>query len=226
MLSCGTNKVTRKRSVDTMVMNIFLNGVPKGSIDGPLNQICFDLQDAVHDEIRGYLVYQNSCWNFVGVNQYLAYPHNEHYQKLALILESPHKDEYSDGYIPLRPANGRTGSNINKKLSNRSFAYKLDTRFDYQVLIMNPIQIQCSCYHQFTNKGIPCTASNTRKVFRFLFNAKKCNLRADFILRLKKYNPNFVLNCSTSSLKPIIETAIQNALSHKSNAQDIHPSVW
>lgn len=207
-------------------MKIYLNGFLVGNVNGPLPQVSFNLQDAVQDEVRGYLVYQKSIWNFIGVDQYAAYPHIKNCKKLALILESPHKDEYSDNCVPLRPANGRTGNCINKKLSSRSFVKKLKPEFDYQVLIMNPIQVQCSCYHQFKAFGIDSTSQTTNAVFRALFNKKKGNLRDGFKQRIVLYKPDFVLNCSTCGAKDIVETAIKEAINQYSDCKDVHPSTW
>lgn len=207
-------------------MNILLDGCSIGSVNGPLCQVSFELQNAVQDEIRGYLVFQKGIWNFIGVNQYGAYQSKKQCKRLALILESPHKDEYSDNHVPLRPANGKTGNSINKKLSSRGFLHNLEIEFDYQVLIMNPIQVQCSCYHQFKIHGFVSTSQTTNKVFRCLFNKKKGNQRDGFIQRLVQYNPDFVLNCSTYGVKSIIETAINEALTHYSDGQDVHPSIW
>lgn len=207
-------------------MCISLNGSKIGSVDGPLDNVSFNLQDSVYDEVRGYLVWQNNSWNFIGAAQYNSYSYNKQCRKIALILESPHKDEYSENYVPLRPANGKTGNNINKKLSNRPYIIKFSQKYNYQILIMNPIQVQCSCYHQFKPHGIDSTSNITNKVFRCLFNRSKGNLRKDFISRLKQYEPDIVLNCSTYGAKSVVETAIKEAIERYSDHKDTHPSVW
>lgn len=207
-------------------MDIFLNGSFLKTVNGSLSQVSFNLQDSVQDEVRGYLVYQNSIWSFIGIFQYAVSMCKKQCKKLALILESPHKDEYSDSYVPLRPANGKTGNNINQKLSNRAFVRKLDKESDYQVLIMNPIQVQCSCYHQLRAVGRKSTPQTTNTVFRILFNKKNGNLRDGFKQRIVQYNPDFVLNCSTYGVKAVIETSIYEALNRHSGSKDVHPSVW
>ena len=148
-------------------------------------------------------------------------------KKLVIILESPHKDEYSTSFTPLRPANGKTGNSINTKLTSRNFKSKLITSCDYEVFLMNSIQFQCSCIHFIGNKS---NSKITKQIFRALFNKNNGNLRSDFISRIKNYNPDFVLNVCTSGLKTgIVKNAIKEVLPHiltNQYEEDIHPSVW
>ena len=76
---------------------------------GILNAIVnFANADKVLDEEKGYLYYDNNSlsWVFCGLDQIKP---NESIGTLGLVIESPHKSEYSILGIPLRPANGRTG---------------------------------------------------------------------------------------------------------------------
>ena len=107
-------------------MDVILNNSVVGQVNGPLQSVIFDTKDAVHDEIRGYLVYVNSNWSFVGPTQYSIQYNNETIKKLALVLESPHKDEYDNNFVPLRPANGKTGNSINTKICSRGFISNLN----------------------------------------------------------------------------------------------------
>ena len=118
-----------------------------------------------------------------------------------MILESPHKNEYTNGYIPIGIAQGKTGNNINIKLINRSrLISNLNANTIYEVNLMNPIQYQCSCYNEF-NGLVPipnnnlinhkCSRSNTDKVFRSLFSIKK-TLYIDFINSFKEATLGFV----------------------------------
>lgn len=193
---------------------------------GPIRQVSFYTRDVVCDEKRGILVFSGTTWSFLGLNQYAAYMGKKKMHKLALILESPHKDEYDNNFVPLRPANGKTGIKINTKLNRRPFITQLSSNADYEVYIMNPVQLQCSCYYQFQQNNIKCTTSNTQKVFRRLFNATNKRLRHDFIQRLQSYGPDFVINCTTSSLKPLVENAIKVVYPGGSNCLDKHPVMW
>lgn len=165
-------------------------------------------------------------------------------KKIALILESPHKDEYSSQYVPLRPASGRTGANINSKLTkainiiyskdNVSLSAILNPSADYEIYIMNPIQVQASCYHEFHglghNKllnGLKVSRKNTNQVFKCLFLNQQSNLRQDFINRINTYAPNYVYNCCTSSLKKVVDSAIEDSHFSSSNLyHNIYPSIW
>ncbi len=200
-------------------MDIILDGNLVGIINGLIPQVVFYSSEAVVDEVRGYLVYDNA-WSFVGVKQYGTYWREKQCKKLALILESPHKCEYN-GRIPLRPANGNTGKNINTKLINRSFINSLDYDFDYEVMLINPVQLQCSCYNQGNNIF---TSNRTGKnnVFKCLFDC----LKYDFHQRLISYKPDFILNCTTYDLKKVVENAICGVRQVGSDATDKHPSSW
>lgn len=181
----------------------------------------------VLDEVRGYLVYVNSNWVFIGISQIQQFK-TFIIKKLALILESPHKDEFDQYNNPLRPANGKTGHKINNKICSRSsITSLLNTTFAYEVYLINPIQYQTSCYCVL---GSSYSRANTNEVFRKMFSKKGFNLRKNFISRLKKYNPNIIINCCTSSggLKKTVEVAIKEAvnINNSNYTFDYHPSVW
>ena len=209
--------------MDIILDNVLISTIQANS---QVSQMLFFRKDAVHDELRGYLVHNSNSWSFIGVHQYHMHLNKKINKKLALVLESPHKNEYDSNFIPLRPANGKTGNNINTKICGRNFINGLNPTFDYEVLIMNPIQLQCSCYYWFKPHNIKCTSQNTQKVFRCLFNKHKGNLRNDFIYRLRSYHPCIVINCATYALKPVVKTAIFEALPQITYSTDIHPSAW
>lgn len=191
-----------------------------------LNKIEFHSNQKVQDEIRGYLVYRNKKWHFIGRAQFESEYSDKSYKKLSLILESPHKDEYDEHYQPLRPANGRTGKNINLKLAQRDFVQHLDANFCYEVYLMNPVQLQCSCFYVFQQGGHKSSRSNTNQIFRRFFSKKGGNFRDEFKKRLVTYTPDVVVNCSTSQLKEVVFTAIKE-MPYKTNLyKDVHPSIW
>lgn len=206
-------------------------------------KIDFDNSLNVNDETRGYLIYKNGIWNFIGVAQYQG----KQFEKIALILESPHKDEYSSKYVPLRPANGRTGAKINSKLTGAinirhikdiaPLSATLNPSVDYEIYIMNPIQVQASCYHEFhglgQNKilnGLKISRQNTDQVFRCLFSASKGNLRQNFIDRINTYKPDYIYNCCTCTLKAVVDNAIKQSSYYNNNKNNlyhnIHPAIW
>lgn len=216
-------------------MNITINGA--GNWTTNLNtsvSIDFDSFKKVHNEIRGYLVCISNKWVFIGTNQYFQFQNKKSLKKIALVLESPHKDEYDSNYNPLRPANGKTGKKINHKLAARASFWGLKSSSDYQVYLMNPVQYQASCYHEFNmliynvtiTSKIKVERKNTNQVFRLLFNKNKGNQRKEFINEMENYNPIIIVNCCTSNLKKVVETAINEANTLATIVQDKHPSVW
>lgn len=212
-----------------MLMRVVLDGQFVGTVtEGRLPKVVFNTADAVQDEVRGYLVYNNG-WTFCDVQQYKP-TYNKKLKKLALILESPHKDEYDNNFKPVRPANGRTGNNICTKIYNRNFTFSLNCQNDYEVFLINPVQLQCSCYHQFARSGVVLTdeeqSKNTAKVFRRLYSAKGGNLRRCFMCRLRSYQPDVAVICTTSSVKSIVHTAIKSCMNHNLIYSDKHPSRW
>lgn len=69
---------------------------------------------------------------------------------IVIILESPHVDEY-EGNMPIGPAQGKTGDNINKYLCTildeavQREILNVNSKFPkYDLVLMNAIQYQCS----------------------------------------------------------------------------------
>lgn len=223
-------------------MNIYLNNKLIGnSILSTINtSIYFDYNLKVHDECRGYLINNKGSWCFIGLDQYNLYTNKKIVKNIALILESPHKSEYDNQYNPLRPANGRTGTNINNKICKRNKLIKvLCPKYDYKIYLINSIQYQCSCYNEFHGLVLKpnnvlisninnCNKSLKNKIFRLLFNKNKGNLCADFLNRLNNCRPFIIYNCVTSVLKNVVKTSINNSTIYKSvqYVDDIHPSSW
>lgn len=116
--------------------------------------ITYTVSEKVLDDIRGYLVF-NDNWHFY--KKYQDTPTINCKKKLALVLESPHKDEYrinkvlqrnpnNGTLIPQRPANGFAGDQIDHFIQNRPWIKRLSTSNIYEVFVMNAIQYQCSAY--------------------------------------------------------------------------------
>ena len=210
-------------------MDIYLNNTFLTSTKLPVSIQRVDFYDIqrVADELRGYLIFNNGSWHFIGQSQFmLMYAGTiEAVHKIALILESPHKDEYDKQFHPIRPANGKTGAKISSNLANRgALIGNLKNNIAYEVFIMNPVQFQASCYFGIGNLY---NRNHTDKVFRALFNKNKGNQRSDFINRLNAYNPDVVFCCCTSNLKNVVENAVKNSfVASKPYYKDHHPSVW
>lgn len=118
------------------------------------------------------------------------------YGRIIIILESPHDDEYNENHMPIGPAYGKTGQNINKYFCEilndfqKVSGYKLQSQ-KYYVILVNAIQKQCSL-------------GMDPLVYRdimFLSYWEKDKWRDDFICRLRKSvyggKDSFIINCCT-----------------------------
>ena len=114
-------------------------------------------------------------------------------KRIIIILESPHKDEYSMGRVA--PAMGKTGKNIKEyllEILDKKIGNPKDNEKKYDVILMNAIQYQ-------TSLGIDTEYFRDR-VWLTLWN--KEGLRKEFIERLKKYNADIIFNfCTNGSHK-------------------------
>lgn len=214
MSFCGTNS-TISLSKST---NIFTN-----------NTVNFSNGDLVADEIRGYLYFNiaTSSWVFIGRQQFKF----NNIKDLVIVLESPHKDEYSSQGIPLRPANGITGLKINSKLANiinSKPPIGINQKDVYRVWLVNAIQYQTSCHFQLSGvvgySKIWHTLRN--QVFKHLWNNESLyHLQQNLIARIGSINPTLIMNCVTggkapNGLRSIVELVINSGNTYK------HPSSW
>ena len=190
-------------------IDIVLNQAIIGHVStGNSNQVetaNVDLWQIINDQIRGYYSWNGHTWECV------PKPVNKAFIKIALILESPHKDEFDNNFNPLSPLNG---TSTRKRFANKITAH-LNKWFNNQVVsageafeikLINPVQYQTSFYH-FLNGNIPynqplqtyfypkidCKMRNN--VWLLLFNQGK--LSNDFINRMTLYNPDYIINCCT-----------------------------
>lgn len=109
--------------------------------------------------------------------------------RIVIILESPHKDEYSNEIVA--PAMGKTGQNIEKyllKILNKKIKKPKENGKKYDVILMNAIQYQ-------TSFGIDTEYFRDR-VWLTLWN--KEGGREEFIEKLKGYKPDIIFNFCTN----------------------------
>lgn len=124
---------------------------------------------------------------------------------IALILESPHTEEFANDRC-LGPAMGKTGDNIKNillgnlakfifinDLQSHGSYFKTSSEITegvYKLLIVNAVQYQCSLGDLNT-----CGSSLQRdKIFTNFFIRYA---RKDFIKRLRRFNPKIIINCCT-----------------------------
>lgn len=117
---------------------------------------------------------------------------------IILLLESPHRSEYSsDNNIlePKAPAQGQSGSIIEKDLElhiKYAIAKSILPDGKYPLIIVNPIQWQTSLgffYKESLNKAI------RNRTWKVLWDKKV--VRSDFINRVEAYRPVLVINACT-----------------------------
>lgn len=186
--------------------------------------VIFDKNEKVNDEVRGILTFDR-VWYFISVPQYIMLASTKPLLRLGLLLESPHKDEYQNQQ-PIRPANGVTGQKIEALIANRVAKWNsvatpngtiLQTTNDYEVILINAVQYQTSCYKLL---GEQWDKTNREHVFKLLFN--NFGLRTDLSNRINNYNLSIVVNCVTVKLK----NEVSNIVSNLNSVADYHPSYW
>ena len=153
------------------------------------------------DNLVAKVEYINNGWKFkennILPNDRIAEPNilikNKVNDRIVIILESPHKDEYSKQITA--PAMGTTGENINKYLLdilNKKIGNPQGDKKEYDVILMNAIQYQ-------TSLGIDTEYFRDR-VWLTLWN--KGVARDEFIRKLEDYKPDIIFNfCTNGSHK-------------------------
>lgn len=153
------------------------------------------------DNLVAKVEYINNEWKFkennILPNDRIAEPNilikNKVNDRIVIILESPHKDEYSKQITA--PAMGTTGENINKYLLdilNKKIGNPQGDKKEYDVILMNAIQYQ-------TSLGIDTEYFRDR-VWLTLWN--KGVARDEFIRKLEDYKPDIIFNfCTNGSHK-------------------------
>lgn len=131
----------------------------------------------------------------------VEYIEKEDLEIIAIILESPHKDEYDNRNNPLGPAIGQTGQNISNYLINifnncnevkdALFASE-NTKF--KILLIEAVSYQCS------NGAKNIDKVNRDKLFTLVWENGGLD---DFRVRLRKHNPIIVINSATGGIKNI-----------------------
>jgi len=146
---------------------------------------------------------------------------------IALILESPHNDEYDysgDNLTPIAPAQGITGKMVFAKLDellNDSGYLDLFDKEEYRVIIVNPIPVQTSLIflHDSALSGVYKTLRD--KIWISLW--ENGNFKTEFNKILDEIKAEIILNCCTSNLTSFVSSTIE---SKKKVLELHHPSSW
>lgn len=149
---------------------------------------------------------------------------------IIILIESPHFSEFSKYGMPLGPANGKTGRNLEKYFK---FLLKKINSFmgkdAYDVVLVNPIQFQTSLGIK-TEEGKKIRDKNWSRMWR-----KPCN---DFMQRLNSFIPLkgknhvIIINSCTKGgnekRKEKVTESIKEGLRRKRNVillEGYHPST-
>ena len=177
-------------------------------------------------------------------------PQKNYDRTMVIILESPHKDEYLRNVgQPIAPAQGSTGSNIQRWLDHvlRSCPalFRELSTVTTRVVLSNPVQFQASLASVI---GSGSQWGNVRDaVWEVLWNSQPnatsqgCGeqttnpsypVRDCFKDRLRTYSPDYIINACTSA-EPIMEDMKESVSSflrrHFPNCKRYevgHPSSW
>lgn len=188
--------------------------------------VIFSKNEKVMDEPRGFLKYVNSQWVFYGLSQITP----KAFETLVIVLESPHKDEFSSAGVPIRPANGVTGSKINLRLDkiiNNFPPNGMNKSIIYKVYLVNSIQYQTSCYQALHNYPDYNANWHTIRncVFKALWNNGNLGLQQDLTNRINLINPSVIMNCVTGGK---VKSGLQSLVAKVVNSNNLypHPSAW
>lgn len=149
---------------------------------------------------------------------------------IVIIMESPHKDEYSsDGlFTPIGPAQGTTGYNINL-LFEEIFRTqilpnfkKLNDHFD--VILCNPVQFQTSLHEIIKHSKKFQGLRNT--IWKGLFH--NLGEKELFLKRISLYKSSIIINACTSKIKQDVTIALTESTSRYEQLYEAssHPCWW
>ncbi|WP_139690788.1 hypothetical protein [Aeromonas sobria] len=141
---------------------------------------------------------------------------------IAIILESPHVSEYTANMTPKAPAQGTNDGEAGGAID--TYIEKVLTRMNipcgtYSLLIVNPIPYMCSL-GKFFNK---LNHSVRNHVWKKIWEIS--DIRNDFCNVLATYQPEIIINCCTSKLKPLVDAEIKKMKILARLYSTSHPAV-
>lgn len=179
-----------------------------------------------------------STSNYPDIDFANSCPHFTKSRLVGIILESPHKDEYSlpsnNTMIPIAPAQGTTGRTIKNEivdvLTNISNSNSLTSKFKVNeivsVVIINPVPYQTSLIH-IHDKALKGSYKTLRdNVWKCIWNTP--TVQGDFQAVLNKFSSKDILiNCCTYDLKKVLTPWLLSQLHSNSShlMNGIHPSA-
>ncbi len=150
---------------------------------------------------------------------------------ILCILESPHKREYSYPNYGFA-AMGGTGKLFDKKLLEKLKEIGFDFKDDYDIVLINAVQYQCSNGKTLSKKRKK--DMNVNKYERDI-NWIRCmdeeNCQKDLLKRIEAFNPKYIINLCTiglHNLQLILDNKIKEFIKEKGYSYTFgnHPSTW
>ena len=151
---------------------------------------------------------------------------------LAVVLESPHKDEFDEHFTPLVPAKGQTGRRLENRLidviaSAPKLQAEVACHMPVRVVLCNPVQFQASLHVVHENSLWKDSRKFLRrKVWRALWD--RGEIRYDFLERLRKLCPNWILNACVheGDFNWTVSSFLANNHSGADLYETVHPVGW
>lgn len=142
-------------------------------------------------------------------------------ENIVVLLESPHKDEYSKSgtLCPIAPAQGETGKNISHYLERylnnppSHCEYIRSNSVGSHVIICNPVQFQISLHAA----RLKLTPAYEARVWEKLWNITE--VKDCFLRRLLYYCPHIIINACTKKGRGVdgLKGIVRRFLEEKSN---------
>ncbi|MGZ8189493.1 MAG: hypothetical protein ACXWTN_12105 [Methylosarcina sp.] len=193
----------------------------------------FSDERVVRDAHRYDLRFQDSKWHFTapgghGLSKFASNQFDKELEsrpnQILLLLESPHKDEYS-AQVAAGPALGASGRNIFVYFPTHvlpilmSLGLELDRDRDYSFCLVNPVQYQASLVDIHKESLV----KNLRdKVWMVLW--PEC--KKDFIDRLERYTASIIINGCTSTVKIELRGLLSSLNPAAQRFEVTHPAAW
>ena len=190
-------------------------------------QVDFSKWPVIPNQVRCHLRYDGNKF----IKQSPPYHPNSIPYRLALIVESPHKDEFSYDFNPLQPLSSNRGRDFDSKILTRIKKWNIPNLKKnqlFEIKIFNPVQYQTSLYHFLSNliifdriqkqlpQGfiIPNYGSLWNKhnsllrnsIWKILFTNPTFPCEAIFKNELSSYNPSYIVNACTGSGNPKLKS--------------------
>ncbi|MBC1501594.1 hypothetical protein HB943_13385 [Listeria weihenstephanensis] len=150
---------------------------------------------------------------------------------IFLVLESPHRDEYtwkSECLTPSKPAQGTTGMRIEENLEYVLMAInpKLGNSLEvgkYEVILINPVPFQASLGSLYTGE---IQGELRNEIWTLLWKDTKCKDEFLGTIAKKQQDVKLIINSCTIQLQKHVQQALTEPNKGYQIVKMRHPSQW